>query len=132
MNDYECTDPDLLQEANLLLDYELSKIRGPRSSGQRETTVVTRPSGWDENEVDLCLQADPFGLIPAGEVGGWVLVPETRSTITDEMRLRLGPIGGGERKTNVQSLSAKKPALTIQKIRHLSTNPDQATTRTNL
>ena len=117
MDDYGGIDPDLLYEANLLLDYELAKIRSPSSSELQETNVVTRPSGWDENGVDLSLRADPFGLIPAGEAGGWVLVPETRSTITDDMRRRLGPIGGGDRKTDVfQRLSAKSPAPAVQKV----------------
>ena len=117
MDDYGGIDPDLLHEANLLLDYELAKIRSPSSSELQETNVVTRPSGWDENGVDLSLRADPFGLIPAGEAGGWVLVPETRSTITDDMRRRLGPIGGGDRQTDVfQRLSAKSPTPAVQKV----------------
>ena len=32
MDDYGGIDPDLLHEANLLLDYELAKIRSPSSS----------------------------------------------------------------------------------------------------
>jgi hypothetical protein len=101
MDEYPPLEPDQLEMAALTLDAELESHRRPPPVVDLASQLRCR----NGNSGVSCLLAEPFGPISTDlRLSGQVATP-----MSADMRKRLGPIGGGPRKTDVFTRIETKP-----------------------